>query len=394
MSLSAILAVVAAFRYELAVPVARDEREAVGLVGVGNAASFVMTAVAALGVWLGGDWLARIAGVPDLMPLLWLLPVIVLCSGLTSPLATWSIRRGTYRMNTMNRVAQAVGQAGGQLVLGLAGTGSLGLVLGYCFGPLISLLYYLHALPAAERVQLLTVSWRRSWPLARRHWQYPVYSTPAALLTSVTQLLPAVLLAALYGPMVAGWFGLGQRVMGLPMRLLAQAASQVYLGEVPKLGDDAAVRRLFLRSTAGFTVTGLVGMAPVLVLGPWLFAHVFGAAWREAGTMAALLVPQHLTRFVVMPVSQTLNIYGRQNLHLTASAVNGAGLALVFGLAYVVRLEPMTVIGLYSAGTTLAYLLYLGFAWQVVRHGGLSPITKKFKGRRCRWRVKLEHWMP
>ena len=89
--------------------------------------------------------------------------------------------------------------------------------------------------------------------------------------------------------------------------------------------------------------------------------------------MAALLVPQHLSRFVVMPVSQTLNIYGRQGLHLTASAANGAGLALAFGLAYAVRMDATTVVGLYSAATTLAYLLYLGLAWRVVRRGGLPP---------------------
>ena len=33
----------------------------------------------------------------------------------------------------------------------------------------------------------------------------------------------------------------------------------------------------------------------------------------------------------------------------------------------------MRVILLYSVGTTLAYLLYLGFAWRVVRVGGLTP---------------------
>src|SRR3954451_8590885 len=373
MSLAAILAMVAALRYEFAVPVARDEREAVELVGVGNAASVVMALATALGVWLGGDWLARITSVPDLMPLLWLLPVTVLFNGLALPLNYWSIRRGTFRVNTTNKLVQAAGQAAGQLALGFAGMGAPGLILGYCLGPLIQFQHFLRALPKVERLALFSVSWRRLWPLAREHWQYPVYSTPASLLTSATQLLPAVLLATLYGPAVAGWFGLGQRVMGLPVRLLAQAASVAFLGEAPRLRDDAAVRRLFLRSTAGFAALGLVGMAPVMVLGPWLFAHVFGPAWREAGTMAALLAPQHLSRFVVMPVSQTLNIYGRQDLHLTASAANGAGLALAFGLAYAVRTDATMVVGLYSAATTLAYLLYLGLAWRVVRRGGLSP---------------------
>src|SRR5437660_1191678 len=85
-SLASILAMVAALRYEFAVPVARDEQEAVELVGVGNAASVVMALATALGVWFGGDWLARVTSVPDLVPLLWLLPVTVLFNGLAAPL--------------------------------------------------------------------------------------------------------------------------------------------------------------------------------------------------------------------------------------------------------------------------------------------------------------------
>ena len=84
-------------------------------------------------------------------------------------------------------------------------------------------------------------------------------------------------------------------------------------------------------------------------------------------------MPQHLARFVVMPVSQTLNIYGRQELHLVASVANAAALVLAFGLGWALDLGATRTILLYSAGTTLAYLLYLGFAWAVVRKGGLAP---------------------
>jgi O-antigen/teichoic acid export membrane protein len=372
MGLAAILAMVSGLRFEFAIPVAREEQEAQDLVGLGLVTAGLTTLLVALGVWLLGPWLARVTEVPDLAGLLWLLPLTALCSGLALPLSYWSIRRGTFRVNSANKVIQAAGQAGSQLALGAAGAGAPGLILGYALGPLTMLAHLLATLPGAERARLLRIRWGRLWPLARRHWHYPAYSAPSALLTSSTQLLPAVLLAALYGPAVAGWFGLGQRVMGLPVKLLAQAASQVFLGEAPRLGDDAAVRRLFLRSAGGFALVGLLGMAPVLVLGPWLFALVFGEAWREAGAMAAVLVPQHLARFVVMPVSQTLNIYGRQDLHLAASALNGAALVAAFGLGWWLGLEAMRVIVLYSVGTTLAYLVYLGFAWRVARAGGLA----------------------
>ena len=63
-------------------------------------------------------------------------------------------------------------------------------------------------------------------------------------------------------------------------------------------------------------------MAPVLFAGPTLFALVFGDAWRAAGEIVQLLVPLYLTRFVVTPVSQTLNILGRQKLHLVSSSLD------------------------------------------------------------------------
>jgi O-antigen/teichoic acid export membrane protein len=373
MSLVAILEIASALRFELAIPVVRGTEEAAELVGLCFVTTVAVTALAAVGVWLFGPWLARVTGSPGLAPLLWLLPAAALCWGLSAPIGSWSVRQGTFRVNAASRLVQATGQTGSQLALGAAGAGLAGLVAGYALGPFITLVYFLGLLPAGERAQVLRVRWRRLWPLARRHWRYPAYSAPAALLQSSTQLVPAVLLAALYGPAVAGWFGLGQRVMGLPVKLLARAASQAFLGEAPGLGGDAGVRRLFLRSLVSFTAVGLVGMAPVLVLGPWLFAVTFGEAWREAGLMAALLVPQHLARFVVTPVSQTLNIYGRQELHLIASLVNGAAVALVFGLGWAAELGAMTVVLLYSFGTTLGYLLYLGFAWGVVRVGGLAP---------------------
>ena len=375
--LTAVLALISALRYEFAVPVARTEEEAVGLVGVGFATAVLMSVLVTLGVWLFGPWLARVTQAPILTSLLWLLPVTVLCTGLSLPINYWSVRQGTFRVNSANKLAQAGSRAGSQLALGAAGAGAWGLIVGFCLGPLAMLAHFVGTLPGTERARLLAIRWPYLWLLARQHWHYPAYSAPAQLLQGSTQFLPAALLAALYGPAVAGWFGLGQQVLGLPIKLLAQAASQVFLGEVPKLSDDAAVRRLFLRCTASFALVGLLGMAPVLVFGPWLFALVFGPAWREAGMMAALLVPQYLARFVVVPVSQTLNIYGRQELHLVASLANGAALLFAFGLAWLAELGAMPVILLYSIGTTLAYLLYLGFAWRVVRTGGLVPVARR-----------------
>jgi O-antigen/teichoic acid export membrane protein len=373
MSLTSILIMGSALRFEYAIPVVREDDEAIDLVGLGLVTVAFTTLLIVVGVWLLGPWLARVTDIPSLEALLWLLPTAVCFYGLSSPLNNWSIRRGTFRLNSFNKVLQASGQAAGQLGFGLAGAGVWGLIVGYTLGPFLMFAHLLGHLPETERKQLLSIRWSRLSTLVRRHWQYPVYSTPSSILTSATQLLPAVLLAVLYGPAVAGWFGLSQRVMGMPTKLLAQAASAVFLGEAPKLADDHALRRLFVRSTLGFAGIGLLGLLPILLFGPSLFAVMFGRAWESAGLMAALLVPQTLMRFVVTPVSQTLNIYGRQDLHLVAALANGLAMVIAFGLAWMTRMPPMQVIVVYSAGSALAYGFYLALAWMVARRGGLTP---------------------
>ena len=144
-------------------------------------------------------------------------------------------------------------------------------------------------------------------------------------------MLPAVFIAALYGPVAAGLFGLTQRIMGAPVRMLSEAASLVYLGEIGR-AEGKALYRLFKRTAGGLSGAGLVGAAPLVLAGPSLFALAFGEPWREGGRLVQLLVPIYVARFVVVPVSQTLNVMGRQHLHLVASLLNMLALAVSFGL--------------------------------------------------------------
>jgi O-antigen/teichoic acid export membrane protein len=367
-ALSGLLGHVLSLRYELAVPLARSDRDAAGLVHLAALAVVASCAVTLPAVWLGGGWLAAATDMPALGALLWLLPVTVVLLSLGETLGYWSLYRGTVRPNATARLSQGAAQAGAQVALGLAGAGPAGLVCGYALGFAARLAHLLPGLGRADRRLLGTVRPAVLRRLARRHWRYPAYAAPSSLLEAGTQLLPTLLLAALYGPAVAGLFSLGQRLMGLPIRLLSQAARQIFLSEAGQRSRDG-VHRLFVRSTLAFLVAGLAGMAPVILAGPELFALLFGEAWRGAGEMVQLLVPLYLTRFVGTPVSQTLNVLGRQHLHLLSSAIDAALMAGVFAAAWWLGLPPLTTVLLFSLGSTAAYLLYFAFAWRGARHG-------------------------
>lgn len=373
-SFSSIFAVAMAWRYEHAVPICEDDLDAAAVaVAAAAAATLSSTFLAVLVALAGADLAARL-GMPQLAVLFWLLPLFLLFFGWSHPLAYWAIRRGRFRGNAAGVFGQFTGQAGAQLGLGVLGAGGTGLVVGYGLGYLVRFAILLGGLRRADLALLARVEARRVGRVARAQWRFPAFAAPSALLQSVSQMLPAVLVAVLYGPAMAGLFGLGQRVMGAPVRMLSEATSQVFLAEIA-LVRGPALRRLFLRVTGRFLLLGLAGSLPLLLAGPALFALVFGEVWREAGAIVQVLVPVYLARFVVLPVSHTLSVANRQHLHLVASLLNVLALAVGFGLGAWLTLPPLATILLYSLGSTAAFAFYLLATWRAAQAAGAEPAT-------------------
>jgi O-antigen/teichoic acid export membrane protein len=379
-AISSMLGQVMALRYEFAVPVCRKEEDAAAVAWVGCVVTLLLTALLALVLAFYDESLANLFQMPGHAGLLWLLLPFLLLWGLGLVLTCWSVRRGAFRINAMSNAVFASTQAVSQVGLGFLGGGAVSLVAGHTVSSVTRFMVLLPTLSAADRVLLRRVGWRRVAAAAREHWHYPVYAGSSSLLQSAATMLPQVLVAMLYGPAAAGLFGLGQRITGIPVRMLGEAGSHAFLGEIAQ-AEGPALYRLFNRTTIRFLALGLLGMSPLLVAGPALFAFVFGEPWRQTGAIVQLLVPLHLARFVVVPVSQTLNVLGHQRLALAASVLIALALGLAFALAAWLSLPLLTAVLLYSAASCLAFLFYLGAAWHVARQaaGGAAarPVPER-----------------
>jgi O-antigen/teichoic acid export membrane protein len=374
-ALSGIFGLIMAGRYEFAIPLAAKDEEAAEIVVLAGLVTVFLAVLSLVLVWTLGDAFAQRMELPDLVPLLWLLPPILLAIGLGHPLEYWSIRRETLRLNGMSRVVQFGGQAASQTVLGVTGAGALGLALGYGLGFLGRFLLFLVSLSTADWATFATARLSRIRKLAWALRRYPTYSSGSSLLKSATQFLPTIMFAALYGPAVAGVFDVAQRILAVPVRFLSVSASQVFLAEAAQR-SAAEVRRLFIRTVPRFLLLGIVGMTPVLLAGPALFALLFGEPWRVGGTFAQALVVAQLARFIAVPVSQTFNVFGRQDLEFSTSLLNGLALVASFFLINWLDLQPAAAVLLYSLATALSQLAMLIIAWHITQRAVASTPQK------------------
>jgi O-antigen/teichoic acid export membrane protein len=344
-SICAILAVLVTGKYELAIVVPRHDSEAINLVAVTIVSSMLVSLLLLVVVMIWDAPIVRLLGHPEVQSWLYLVPFATLILGCYYALNFWANRRSRYKHMAISRVVQSGASSAMQLAAGVSKVGLLGLILGQLLGQLLSTLYLASSLPRDERSLFRRISFKRMKCVARRHIGYPKFMVPGQAMSVGAAEMPLLLLTVFFGAGVAGLYSLAQRVMAAPLSLVANAIGDVYrqraAGEYASKGECLDI---FLGSFKRLVMFAFLPMLPVLLFGPWLFAFVFGEAWRAAGEIASLLSVLVFFQTLSSPLSSTVLLAGW--LHLDSfwqfARLCAAGLVFYicdhFGVGYKVAI--------------------------------------------------------
>lgn len=364
----AIFSYVVCGRYDLAVPMAEDDRTAVFLVLLGMLVTLGVSAVSGIVLWLWGAEIVNLLDADTLKSYLWLLPLGLIALGVYHPLAYWSVRTKSYEALAKSRVAQGVSSVALNLGVGAVHEGPLGLLLSNVALSSSGIGTLWRVARDSVRRNLHQVSASALWRVARDYKQFPLLSAPAGMINTLALMLCPFLLSAFYGPRVAGWFALAQRTMNMPTGLIGGAIYQVWLGEAADTARNAPkllVRR-FDRLSSRLTLLALLVLAAGMTA-PFVFGFVFGVAWQRAGLFAALVTPFYASQLVVIPVSTTAVIAKRQDLQFGIDLARCALVALSLTMPYKMGLSPEWAVGAYGLGMLAMNLATFALYRRLVR---------------------------
>ncbi len=358
LSLFSLLVIINSLRYELAIPLAEDDGDAAALLVLVCLLVVLTTVIFACFFGLFGTPLALLLNAPALDGHLGLLVVSLLVAGFYQGLTYWAIRRQAFSPIGYSKFWQSLGMVLTQLGLGVISSHPTGLTAGVAAGQSLGLWPLVRLLWRGDHSIFQQVRGSSVLAMARRYRQFPLLTSWSSFLMAAGLQLPTLFINTLYGAQVAGWFALGQRVIGLPMALIGTAVVQVYTGRASELARQhpADLRRLYGRTSAGLLVTGAVPIGLLMLIAPGLFALVFGEEWRAAGEYVQIMGPMFLAQLVMSSVSQGIYVIERQDLQTLWDIVRLVMLILVFVFAWNAALDPKTTLALYTGTTTLAYI--------------------------------------
>lgn len=368
-SLVAIVGTVATLRFELAVPLPEKEGDAYGIVALGLISTGVTFAVTSVVVAFAGARLAQAFDQPNLMPWLWCVPITSTLMGAYLVLNQLAIRHRRYGAIGRRNLLQSGSMVATQVVAGLTGLEAGGLILGLGVGQATSAmslvkgsrLFSTEARDGRERHRLSQV--------ARRYRLFPLVLAPSGLLNVMGLQLPVVLIAYWYGSSIAGWMGLTQRVLSLPVMLVGTAIAQIYVAELARAARDDVARanRLFVAASRRLLVVAIAAAVVLTLLGPMLFGVVFGAEWKTSGQYAQALAVNLAAQLVAVPVSQTLVVFERQTTQLGWDAGRLALTTGAVSVSYVMGGSPLAAIWTYGVSSAVAYAASWWLSLQTIK---------------------------
>jgi O-antigen/teichoic acid export membrane protein len=290
--------------------------------------------------------------------------------GVVGVLRYWLIRHGDYRAVSQVTIAQSIVRAASQVGFGLLGAGVFGLLVSDVLGRVLGLGTVVRGawgtLAAARATATVGTG-----AVAREFWRFPVFGAPSSLLNAAAAALPVPLLAGVYGLPIAGQFALVQRVLGLPLSVIGTSVGDAMLGRMSEQArsDPAAALPLFRRLAFGLAGIGVPGALVLALIGPELFAVVFGEPWRDAGTVAALMAPWLVAAMIVSPLSRVALVYQAQGQKLIYDLLSLAAVAgsILGGAA--AGFDAFESIRLLAWLQTAAYSVYLVVLYRLVVAG-------------------------
>lgn len=324
-SITGILTIITCLRYDYAILLPEDNKEAANVFFVSVISILVTGLTSAFFLYLSAARLATLLNIQSLSSYWWLVLLTIILNGLFLALRAWSARFRHFKWISTANVASSIVSAGLQLGLGLLGrANSNSLITAYVLGTFVSTLVIgIYVLKSDVRLLLDSFNRYEMWRLAIRYRKFPLVDTWGAFFNNLSWQLPPLLLSSFFGLSVAGYYSLAYRIVQVPMALVGSSIAQVFYQRVSEFQSDAKSVTSIVEAT--FHKLSVLGMFPALlatVMGPEIFLLIFGPEWREAGVYFQILGIWTLFWFISSPLSTVFIVMERQGSLLLFTSAN------------------------------------------------------------------------
>lgn len=319
-----IIVPISALTYPIAIVLPKSNQDGKGLMRLSLLVTSIITLISLLLIMFFSDVIISIFNLTEISSFLYLIPIIILLSGLMQVFEQWLIRTKQFTINARATFYHSI-------VINFSKVG-----IGY-FYPFASVLVVLTAIGNGIRALLMvffskrvgnkykgknTENKKNLLRLAKEYYEFPLYRAPEVFLNSISNGLPVLMLTAFFGPASAGFYTIGRTVLSIPSRLVGKAIGDVFYPRAAEaVNKKQDISKLIKKSTLGMIAIGILPFGIIILFGPYLFSFVFGADWVTSGEYARWIALWAFSSFINRPSVRSLAVLNALKFHLLYSVI-------------------------------------------------------------------------
>jgi len=317
-SVASILAVVICLRFELAIMLPEKKEEASDLVILGIFIAGILSLCLLFIFIIFSKKISNLIGHPEIALYLYLVPFSTFFYGSFQVFSYWMSRNQKFSQLAAAKTTKEASVAGTHLGLGaFFQAGALGLVAGQIAGNATGTAILFVKSFGQIRNRFYSAISNNLKAVFIKYKKFPLFTSWAVLLNAISQNIPAILLAFLFSPSIAGFYAIAMRVLQMPAALIGNSVRQVYYQKASEIyNDNRSVLGLFLKTTKMLALIAVIPFLIVIFWGEPIFTFVFGSQCDATGKYASILSFWLFFGFLNPPSVMTIYLLEINKVHL------------------------------------------------------------------------------
>ena len=363
-SFLSILSVFATGKYELAIILPESDKEAKNIAFLSLSLSGFFSLVFIILSIVFYDFIAGYLKVKDVGWIFLIGPgVLFYCS--YQVFFYLANRFSMYSSMAISKINQNAGIIIFQLVFGLLGAGSIGLVSGRLFGYLIStaiLGWFVMRFSPFRKTEIDRNTISNS---SKTYKNFPGHLILSNLIAAVYVQLPFIFIAKMFDSEVAGQFAFAMQMITVPGILISNAIGDVFRQKASDLYKTTGrFDNLLIKTLKNCFILSIVPFSILIIFSVPIFKVFFGEYWALAGKFASILSIMTFIGFFITPVDKAAIVVNKTNFEFWYHVSRFTANFLIIILAVKLSFTVYTYLYLLVIITIIHHLIDLMFSYK------------------------------
>ena len=316
MAITAITGSIANAKYEQAIVLPKNDKEAINIVALGIFIALALSFFLFIIILIFNSQIVYLLGDNRIKIWLYLVPISTLFLGIYNSLNFYNIRKKKFKNISISSVTKSSSLGIVQVGIGLLHSSPLGLIIGQITSFFSGNLILYKALKEENKDFKRDINEMDMKKLAKKYKKFPTFSMPSIFLNTLNLNIVNFLISSIFSITTLGFYSLTQRIIGIPARVIGNSFSQVYFQKATQeFHKTGRTNKIFIKTLKKMALIALPIFLVLFLIAEPVFAFVFGEEWRIAGTYARILVPLAFVRFITTSMP-TFVIHEKQQLGL------------------------------------------------------------------------------